>query len=183
MPWPARRFEGLERADYSARSMDSAITMREQLRPGDLGEVVRLHGAVYSQEQGHGIAFEAYVAAGLAEFCHHYDERLDHLWLCEHEGSLVGMLFLMHRDHAAQLRYFLVLPEYRGRGLGKALMSRFMAALSACGYREAFLWTTNELPAAASLYCRHGFVLTEEVPSERFGKPLIEQKYVYQAHG
>ena len=61
-------------------------------------------------------------------------------------------------------------------------MGRYMAAMAACGYRRSYLWTTSELDAAAALYTRHGFVLAEEVPSVRFGKSLIEQKYVYEAH-
>jgi GNAT superfamily N-acetyltransferase len=162
--------------------MSTSTKVRKSLAPGDLGEIIRLHGTVYSRENGHGIAFEAYVAEGMAEFFHSYDADRDRLWLYEDAGRIVGTLFLMHRQDVAQLRYFLVLPEYRGRGLGKDLMDRYMAALASCGYRQSFLWTTNELPAAASLYTRHGFVLTEEVPSVRFGKPLVEQKYVYQAH-
>jgi GNAT superfamily N-acetyltransferase len=164
--------------------MSSSIMLRECLVPGDIGEITRLHGTMYSRERGHGIAFEAYVAEGLAEFYHHYDAGRDRVWLYEDADRIVGTLFLMHRENGtAQLRYFLVLPEYRGLGFGKDLMARFMTALSDCGYREAFLWTTRGLPAAASLYTRHGFVLTEEMPSERFGTALVEQKYVYHAHG
>lgn len=162
--------------------MSTAINMRESLVHGDIGEITRLHGTVYGQERGYGMAFEAYVAESLAEFYHHYDADRDRIWLCESQGRIVGTLFLMHRDDAAQLRYFLVLPEYRGLGLGKDLMGRYMAAMAACGYRRSYLWTTSELDAAAALYTRHGFVLAEEVPSVRFGKPLIEQKYVYEAH-
>lgn len=44
-------------------------------------------------------------------------------------------------------------------------------------YSTSYLLTTNELPAAASLYMRHGFVLTEEKDSNLFGKPLKEQRY------
>lgn len=155
----------------------SAVKIREQLQPGDLGEVTRLHGTVYVEGHGHGISFEAYVAAGLGEFYHQYDPDRDRVWLCEDGENLVGMLFLMHRDQAAQLRYFLVLPDYRGSGLGKELMRRYMQALDELGYDHSFLWTTSELATAASLYTRHGFRLTEERPSTRFGKPLVEQKY------
>jgi hypothetical protein len=35
----------------------------------------------------------------------------------------------------------------------------------------------DELPAAASLYKRHGFRLIGEKPFSDFGKPLMEQKY------
>lgn len=151
--------------------------LRYSFRPGDIGEIIRLHGTVYSNERNHGAAFEAYVAAGMAEFFHCYDAARDRIWLYEDGARLVAMLFLMHREAGAQLRYFLVLPEYRGRGLGKDLMSRYMRALHEIGYGYSFLWTTHELDAAAALYRRHGFVLCEEQPSTRFGRPLVEQKY------
>jgi len=86
-------------------------------------------------------------------------------------------MFLMDRGYSAQLRYFIITPPFRSIGLGKKLMALFMAFLSACGYRSAYLWTTHELPAAASIYKRHGFTLTEEKPSGAFGKPVKEQKY------
>lgn len=151
--------------------------IRKSLRPGDLGEIARLHGVIYHLEHGHGIEFEAYVAAGLAEFFHAYDPALDRVWICEAGDRIVGSLFLQHRDESAQLRYFLLLPEYRGTGLGKRLMSEYMQALDDVGYIRSFLWTTDELPAAGSLYIRHGFRLTESFESNRFGKALVEQKY------
>jgi peptidyl-dipeptidase Dcp len=37
--------------------------------------------------------------------------------------------------------------------------------------------TTRGLLAAAALYDRYGFKLTQEIPSTAFGKPVIEQRY------
>jgi len=65
---------------------------------------------------------------------------------------MIWFLLLLHRENnSAQLRYFLVQPEYRGIGLGKCLMQQFMSSLSAHNCRSAYLWTTRELVAAASL--------------------------------
>jgi peptidyl-dipeptidase Dcp len=84
----------------------------------------------------------------------------------------------MHREgDAAQLRYFILEPAYRGLGLGKRLMDLYMEHLRKAGYRSSYLWTTHELAAAASLYKRYGFMLTEEKASDAFGKSLYEQKY------
>jgi GNAT superfamily N-acetyltransferase len=154
------------------------IAIRTYLRPGDIGYVVHLHGALYKKEYDYGIGFESYVAAGLHEFWQQYDPAKDRVWLAEHEGNIIGFLLLMHRPaNTAQLRYFLIDPSYRGIGLGKKLMELYMVFYYQCGYETSYLWTTSELDAAATLYKRHGFRLVEEKPSEFFGKAVIEQKY------
>jgi ribosomal protein S18 acetylase RimI-like enzyme len=154
------------------------IVIRHTLRPGDIGYIIHLHGHIYAVEYNYGIEFESYVAEGLLEFYRRYDPEKDRMWICEHNRSIVGFLLLMHRENnAAQLRYFLIHPEYRGIGLGKKLMELFMEFFHACGYTSTYFLTTNELHAAASLYTRHGFILTEEKESTEFGKRLVEQRY------
>ncbi len=160
------------------RASRDDVSIRTDLRPGDIGMVVHLHGAFYGREYGYGIQFETYVAQGLHEFYAQYDPARDRVWICEHASRIIGSLLLMHRGpDCAQLRYFLVLPEFQGIGLGKRLMELFMGFLTERGYRSAYLWTVDELPVAAALYRRFGFRLTEEKPSAAFGKPLHEQRY------
>jgi peptidyl-dipeptidase Dcp len=154
------------------------VKIRNEFIPGDLGYVIHMHGRLYGIEYGYGVHFEMYVAEGIREFFDRYDPKKDRVWLCEHNGKIVGSLFLMHRENeAAQLRYFLLEPEFRGAGLGSQLMQLFMEFLKQSGYRSSFLWTTHELAAAARLYTKHGFRLTEEKGSTAFGKPLREQRY------
>lgn len=161
----------------SNRIKPEDITIRTELKSGDLGYITYLHGALYGEEYQYGISFETYVAAGLNEFYQQYDPTRDRVWICEHGKEIVGFLLLMHRGEAAQLRYFLLKPAYRGLGLGKKLMELYMDFYRRSGYSSSYLWTTNELPAAASLYTRYGFRLTEEKESTAFGKLLKEQKY------
>jgi len=161
---------------HQAVSLDD-IQIRTELHPGDIGYVTYLHGHLYKMEYGYGIDFEIYVAQGLQEFYKQYDPKTNRVWVCEHAGKIIGFMLLMNRGKAAQLRYFILEPEYRGIGLGKKLMTLYMAFLRDCKYESSYLWTTHELHAAASLYTRHGFKLTEEKPSEAFGKPLKERRY------
>ena len=56
-------------------------------------------------------------------------------------------------------------------------MTLFVDFLKTCGYRSAYLWTTDELTTAARLYTRCGFTLTEEKESMAFGKSLTERRY------
>lgn len=154
------------------------ITIRTELKSGDLGYTIYLHGILYKEEVNYGIKFEKYVAEGLCEFYNQFDSDRDNVWIAEKEDKIVGLLFLMHRkNNTAQLRYFLILPEYRGTGLGKHLMQLFMHSLKEKKYTSAFLWTTDELPTATALYNRHGFELTKEINSNSFGKQLKERRF------
>jgi peptidyl-dipeptidase Dcp len=153
------------------------ISIRTELRPGDLGYVIYLHGALYSREYGYGIQFESYVARGLCDFLETYDPKRNRVWVCEHNDRMIGFLLLMDRGDSAQLRYFLIEPAFRGIGLGSKLLNLYMDFLRECGYKASYLWTTHELFTAAALYKRLGFKLTDEKESTSFGKPLTEQRY------
>ncbi len=114
----------------------------------------------------------------VSEFYQQYDPQKDRVWICEDGDKIVGFLLLMHREkNTAQLRYFILEPDWSGIGLGKRLMTLYMDHLQNEGYRHSYLWTTSELETAAVLYKRQGFRLTEEKRSEAFGKPLNEQRY------
>lgn len=159
------------------KSLLDEISIRTDLRPGDIGRVIQMHGALYSTEYNYSIQFEMYVAKGLCEFYEKYDSQRNRVWICEHQRKMIGFLLLMDREQAAQLRYFLIEPEYRSIGLGSRLMKQYMDFLRQCGYKKSYLWTTHELSTAASIYKRFGFQLTEEKESTSFGKPLREQRY------
>jgi N-acetylglutamate synthase-like GNAT family acetyltransferase len=153
------------------------ITIRTILQPGDMGYVIHLHGKLYRDEYHYGVEFESYVAKGFHEFYQQYDPATNRVWICEHENSIVGFMLLMNRGQEAQLRYFIILKEYRGIGLGNKLMELYMDFLKACHYTSSYLWTTDELDTAAHLYRKFGFKLAEQKKSEAFGKPVIENKY------
>ncbi len=153
------------------------IVIRTELKSGDLGYVTYLHGKLYNKEYGYDLGFESYVAKSLSEFYNQYNPRNNRVWFCEHNHKIIGFLFLMSRGDAAQLRYFLIEPEYRGIGLGKKLMDLYFEFLKKCEYRKSYLLTTHELPTASHIYVSYGFKLTEQYESSAFGKPLIEQRY------
>jgi GNAT superfamily N-acetyltransferase len=156
------------------------ITIRTTLQSGDIGSVTRMHGLLYKREYNYDFHFESYVAAGLHEFAEQYNPARDRVWLCEHNNTFAGSIFLMNRGEAAQLRYFLLEPAYRGIGLGKTLMELYMDFARQAGYTSSYLWTTHELETAASLYKRYGFQLTEEKTYPAWGKTLSQQRYDVQ---
>jgi len=157
--------------------MNSDINIRTTLQPGDAGYLAYLHGVIYSQECGYGFGFEKYVLEGLVEFLSQYNSGDHGVWICEHEGKMVGFLMAFNRGDHAQLRYFILLPQYRGLGLGKRLMQGFMDYMAARRFTHAYLWTTEEQDAAMGLYRKFGFVLTEQKTSSLFDKTLTEQRF------
>ena len=91
---------------------------------------------------------------------------------------MIGFLLLMNGSrNAPQVRHVLVVPEFRGMGLGKKRMGLYVEFLRRWGYQSSSRCTTYELAAVASLYMRHGFMFTEEGESQVLGKPLREQRY------
>jgi len=153
------------------------IKIRTELKPGDIGYLIYLHGKIYHEEKQHGIEFEVYVAEGFIRFFKNYDPRRDRIWICEHQSRIIGSVAVMNMKESALLKFFLLDSKYRGIKLGNKLMTLFIDFMKSAGYRHSFLWTTNELPEAAHLYKKFGYKLTENKPSTAFGKQLVEQRY------
>ncbi len=153
-------------------------TIRHRFRPGDIGALTRLHGVLYARERGWDATFEAYVADGLARFVRGFRPDRDRMWLAEAGGAIAGSIAIVGRPRgAAQLRWFLVLPEYRGRGLGTDLMRRALRFCRAGRARTVYLWTTSDLEDAARLYARFGFRRTASRTRRVWGRRVTEERH------
>lgn len=159
--------------------VDRPVTVRHDVQPGDLGRLVELHGVLYAAEYGFDHTFEAYVAGTVAEYGLAAKRERDRLWLAELDSRLIGAIAIVGREGGtAQLRWFLVHPDGRGRGLGRRLLSDALAFCRAVGYSSVFLWTVSPLSAAARLYNAAGFRKTEEKPAAAlWGTTLAEERY------
>jgi GNAT superfamily N-acetyltransferase len=133
--------------------------IRHELQPGDLGMVVHLHGVHYSREYGLDTTFEPYVAKPLADFVLAGTGRL---WIAEQSGRAIGSIAMVDAEPGmGQLRWFLVVPEARGTGLGKRLLDEALGYARERGFRRLFLWSFADLKGALHLYERAGFTITE----------------------
>jgi N-acetylglutamate synthase-like GNAT family acetyltransferase len=153
------------------------VTIRHDFRPGDAGRLIELHGLLYSQEYGFDHTFEAYVAKPLSEFMLSQSPR-EKIWLVDSEGVLMGSVAIVkHSETEAQLRWFLLHPAIRGRGLGNRLVEEALAFCRESGYERVFLWTVSSLQAAARVYQKTDFRITEEQTHKMWGCMLTEQRY------
>jgi DNA-binding MarR family transcriptional regulator/N-acetylglutamate synthase-like GNAT family acetyltransferase len=161
---------------------ESAAERTYQLRtesiPGDFGWVVQRHGAIYAEEYGFDLTFEALVASIVAKFVDHYDPACERVWIAERDGERLGCVFLVKVSRrVAKLRLFLVEPDTRGMGIGRRMVSELIAFARASGYYTIRLWTQSCLLAARHIYAEFGFKLIDQEPNHGFGVDLISETW------
>ena len=156
----------------------TGITIRHELKPGDVGYIVYLHGTLYAEEYDFDRTFDAYVAEPMAKFVMNQTER-ERLWVVEKDDRIVGSIAIVEGGgSSAQLRWLILHPETRGLKLGTRLVQKAVDFSKQCGYDEIFLWTVSFLDAAVGLYKSFGFEKTEETTHRIWGRDLTEEKYV-----
>jgi DNA-binding MarR family transcriptional regulator/GNAT superfamily N-acetyltransferase len=147
-------------------------------RPGDIGWVVSRHGAIYAQEYGWDISFEALIAEITAQFLRSFDPLREHCWIADIDGEPVGSIFLVKAsDEVAKLRLLLVEKKARGLGVGRALTDQCIRFAREKGYRSITLWTQSMLVAARDIYQRAGFVRVAEEEHHSFGVDLVGETW------
>jgi DNA-binding MarR family transcriptional regulator/GNAT superfamily N-acetyltransferase len=147
-------------------------------RPGDMGWVTSAHGALYAQEYGWDISFEALVAKIAAEFIEKFDPARERCWIAELDGAPVGSVFVVRKtDAIAKLRLLIVDRQARGLGLGKRLVDECLRFAKQAGYSSMTLWTQSILTSARGIYQRAGFTLVAEEPHHSFGVDLVGETW------
>lgn len=87
-----------------------------------------------------------------------YVAPLGGLWIAASGASGVGCVALRPLDaETAEVKRMFVDPEWRGRGVGRALMDTVISGARARGYRALRLGTLHDMTAAQALYSSLGF--------------------------
>jgi len=133
--------------------------VRLELRPGRAGDVFRLQEierAAAELFRGSGlIDIDAMAVAAIGDHSASIEQGLS--FVAEVEGRIAGFAFgEMHFDDA-YLREVDVDPAYQKRGIGAALVARFVEAAKAKGAGAVYLSTFRTPPWNAPFYAQLGF--------------------------
>jgi DNA-binding MarR family transcriptional regulator len=160
------------------RAGATEVVLRDP-EPGDLGWIVARHGALYAQEFGWGLGFEALCAQVVADYAAaaHAGTPGHRAWIATAGGAPAGCILCVRGDapDEAKLRLLLVEPWARGLGVGGALIDAVIDYARANGDRRVVLWTNSPLTGARRLYDRRGFRLIAEEPHADWGIPMTGQ--------
>lgn len=164
--------------NYLSGNINREVHIRHILKPGDVGALIQMHGWIYAKECGYNQVFEGYVCKTFFDFLNNYNENIDRIWLAESESEIVGSIAIVRRsDQTAQLRWFILHPDFRGLGIGKTLFNKAMQYGKEKGYRTIFLETTDDQKTAVRMYTKAGFKKVKEHEDTAWGIRHTEQTY------
>ena len=153
------------------------ILLRD-LEPGDVDWLVDQHGRHYADAEGFDASFGRLVAEILAAYVRDRDPSCERAWIAVEDGRRLGSIFCVRQDaETAKLRLFLLVPEARGKGLGRRLLAACMGYAKDRGYARMALWTHESHAAACALYRETGWTLVNSKPVRSFGVDLVEQAW------
>jgi GNAT superfamily N-acetyltransferase len=148
------------------------VEIRDRIAPEDIRRIIERHRNLYETEFGFDQEFAQYVEESLKG-------KIEHIWIAEYNNEFAGCVGIVEADFlTAQLRWFLVEPTARGKGVGTLLMEKLLEHCHEKKYERIILWTVNTLSSARAVYEKFGFTLTEEKPEkDLWGQKLIEQRW------
>jgi GNAT superfamily N-acetyltransferase len=164
-----RRFDLIEAGGISIHSV---------FAPGDLGQLIYIHGCQNFADYGFNHVHEAYCARIAVDFILGSEKGRSRVWLAKKEEKVVGSIFIIERpNNEAQLRLLFVDRSVRGLGLGRWLTEESIRYARAEGFNIVYLWTVQGLDHAIALYESVGFTRVEEKSVEEWGIAGVEVRY------
>lgn len=148
--------------------------------PGVIGMITEAHAVYYHEHWGFDVSFETQVGRELSEFMATFQEGRDGFWAATEGGRFAGSVAIDGREagtEGARLRWFIVVPNRQGTGLGKSLLRRAVDFCRQEGFHRVYLWTFEGLEAARALYEDEGFRLCEEHVVAQWGQNVTEQRF------
>jgi GNAT superfamily N-acetyltransferase len=160
------------------------ISIHQEFAPGDLGQLVYIHGVQNFADYGFNHIHEAYCAQIAVEFILSAEKGRSQVWLAKKEGTIVGSIFIIERpNNQAQLRLLFVDRSVRRLGLGRWLVEESIRYCQGKGFDAVYLWTVKGLDRAIWIYESVGFRPVAEKSVESWGNTNLEIRFLLSLDG
>lgn len=107
----------------------------------------------------------------------HYLSTGGEFWVVTVDEALVGTgaYYPIHRgENAVEIRKMYLLPQVRGKGLGKFLLNQLEATITARGFKQIWVETASVLKAAVALYEQSGYQPAAGVETDRCDRVYVK---------
>ncbi|MGZ9819710.1 bifunctional helix-turn-helix transcriptional regulator/GNAT family N-acetyltransferase [Peribacillus simplex] len=151
---------------------ESAISIRDEYTAEDKELIIEKQRAFYSDNYGFDETFLEYLHDS-------FDGKIKKIWIAEHNEKFAGCVGLVEENEAtAMLRWFIVEPSIRGKGVGTQLVQTLLNYCKEQQYDQVYLWTVSSLPVARRLYGKFGFKITETKEEQLlWGQRIVEERW------
>ena len=144
----------------------------------DIEYLILQHQTIYPTEYGFSSTFAEDVDRIIREFVEKFDADKECILIAELNGKRVGSIAIAKsNDYTAQLRFFLLELDARGKGIGKKLVDRVLEFSRDKGYKHIFLETVSKLEAARTIYKNRGFKITSTQKNPDWGQDILEEHW------
>jgi GNAT superfamily N-acetyltransferase len=112
----------------SQKLQQAGISIHHDFEPGDLGQLILIHGVQNFRDYGFNPVHEAYCAKIAGDFILSAASDRSKVWLAKQGATVVGSVFIFEQPgNQAQLRLLFVDSSVRGCGLGRWLVEKTLA--------------------------------------------------------
>ena len=109
-----------------------------------------------------------------------YIEIGGEFWVVETRSAIVGTAAyypIARGQNAVEIRKMYLLPEARGKGLGKYLLHQLETAIARKNYQEIWIETASVLVEAVKLYENNGYQPATGVETDRCDLVYVKKLY------
>ncbi|MDQ0187767.1 helix-turn-helix domain-containing GNAT family N-acetyltransferase [Cytobacillus sp. FSL W7-1323] len=150
----------------------SEISIRDEYTEEDKETIIERQRAFYSETFGFDETFSDYLH-------HSFEGKIKKIWIAEDNGKFAGCVGLVEdNETTALLRWFIVDPSIRGKGIGTKLVQTLLKYCKEQQYERVYLWTVSSLPVARRLYAKFGFKITKTKEEQLlWGQRIVEERW------
>ncbi|MBQ8603336.1 MAG: GNAT family N-acetyltransferase [Oscillospiraceae bacterium] len=154
----------------------NGVLLTTEFTMEDVETSIRRQREIFGGEFGFLDSSHPYAEKAIREFVKTWQAEKDFMLVAKAGDRFVGTITFMGEENGVgRLRFLIVEPDMRGKGLGKAIVTTALEWAKDMGYSHIYLSTHSILNTARRMYSKLGFVKTGEESAEEVCPGAMEE--------